>query len=697
MTKATGPPGGRESAAGDGTHDGAVDEGFSKRPEPKDSPPAGRKQFLANLENTPAELRERRQWICWKLSRGNGRTTKPPTDPTTGLPHDAHDSFTWHSFDEAVRLAQASVHADGVGYVFAESDPYCGIDLDGCIDTFGQLHPEADALLRRLDSYVEVSPSGTGVHCILRARHDGPGRKTKNEHGTGGLEVYGHTRFFTMTGRRLQAFPASIGDRQQQHDELMAQWFPSPKPTPDPFAASPESAASIPLNELRISPTDKYLIREGAPVGKRSDALWHVWCELYRAGYARDEIAAITYNAANGISQKCREKGRSWQHSQLEKAWLEVERERNAGQQDSGVQVQVLGEGGGDGAQAERPILLPARDFVLNARAPVFVIDGIKEIDTFGIEHGPPGSGKSAHALYEAVCIALGLSLHGRIVKRGPVVYVIGEGGGGIARRLRAIETLHGISLMNAPFVISRCAVPLLDAQQAIKLRDEIKALAESWGASPVSIFIDTTARNFGDGDENSNRDMGRFVANVDRFLREPFSACVTALHHPGHQEQQRARGASALIGAIDFDYALTINKQEGIITYQVGTKRPKDFPPPAPMHFRLEAVQLNLAGQYATSVAVKPAEGYRPDSKAESLTENETAAHKALGGAEAGLSWSEWERSSRLGKSSLSRAKEKLAERKLVTQDDEGRYRLTAAGLQQLRATDSNEAQPLW
>ncbi len=79
------------------------------------------------LENIPAELRERLQWVTWKLENG----TKVPYNARTGRRASSTDPSTWASYAEACAAAQHRHHV-GVGYVFAPDDPYVGIDLDDC-------------------------------------------------------------------------------------------------------------------------------------------------------------------------------------------------------------------------------------------------------------------------------------------------------------------------------------------------------------------------------------------------------------------------------------------------------------------------------------------------------------------------------------------------------------------------------------
>jgi len=74
----------------------------------------------------------------------------------------------------------------------------------------------------------------------------------------------------------------------------------------------------------------------------------------------------------------------------------------------------------------------------LKVSKPEFLIDGLLEADMLAQIFGDPGSCKSFLAIDWACCIATGTDFHGHKVRQGLVVYIAGEGQGGIARRLKA-------------------------------------------------------------------------------------------------------------------------------------------------------------------------------------------------------------------------------------------------------------------
>jgi primase-polymerase (primpol)-like protein len=108
--------------------------------------------------------------------------------------------MTWTTFEEALTDYRANEEFySGIGFVFSSADPFVGIDLDDCRGPkSGKSAPWAQEILDRVqEGYVEISPSGTGIHIIVRgAVRDGGMRK-------GPVEMYSRGRFFTITGELL--------------------------------------------------------------------------------------------------------------------------------------------------------------------------------------------------------------------------------------------------------------------------------------------------------------------------------------------------------------------------------------------------------------------------------------------------------------------------------------------------------------
>ncbi len=169
----------------------------------------------------PTEMCVRKQWICWREEKRNGDTTKIPVDPKTGDFASSTDDRTWSDLETALEYASTG-KADGIGFVFTGTDPLAGIDLDKCRDPdTGKPDPETKEIIQRLESYTEVSPSGTGYHVLVHGDlPDGRNRR-------GGIEMYDQSRFFTVTADHVDGTPTSINERQDAleavHEEFVAE------------------------------------------------------------------------------------------------------------------------------------------------------------------------------------------------------------------------------------------------------------------------------------------------------------------------------------------------------------------------------------------------------------------------------------------------------------------------------------------
>jgi putative DNA primase/helicase len=153
-------------------------------------------------QNIPEELTERPQWLVWKANPTRaagttlpGRLDKVPYSALAGRRASSTDLLTWATFEEA-REALATGDYDGLGFVFSSGDPYAGVDLDDCVGEDGTIADWAKEVVRYLDSYTELSATGTGLHIIVKG--EVPNRRKDK------IEIYSTKRFFTVTGHVLE-------------------------------------------------------------------------------------------------------------------------------------------------------------------------------------------------------------------------------------------------------------------------------------------------------------------------------------------------------------------------------------------------------------------------------------------------------------------------------------------------------------
>jgi len=169
-----------------------------------------------DLEAVPPSLRPLRRWVLWRLVERDGRPTKVPFQPNGRLAK-ANDPKTWATLWEAFRALESGRYA-GLGFVLG--DGITGVDLDWKEWEGEGVPPEALAIVERLASYTEWSPSGKGCHILLKGKlPEGSANRKALAPGVN-LEVYDSGRFFTFTGQRWEASPHDLEERQEALEAL---------------------------------------------------------------------------------------------------------------------------------------------------------------------------------------------------------------------------------------------------------------------------------------------------------------------------------------------------------------------------------------------------------------------------------------------------------------------------------------------
>lgn len=174
---------------------------------------SGRCRVAAHRKRgVPPELRRLPRWVRW-----SGR--KVPLTPS-GWAASSTNPATWSSHRDVV--AAKSVGA-GVGFVLNGDGIVC-IDLDDCLDTTGTPSAPVQRLLELAGpTYVEISPSGRGLHIWGRAEV-AHGRCLKVQGCS--VEVYPSGRYMTVTGKTFDASPSGLGSLER----LVAELLPASRP-----------------------------------------------------------------------------------------------------------------------------------------------------------------------------------------------------------------------------------------------------------------------------------------------------------------------------------------------------------------------------------------------------------------------------------------------------------------------------------
>jgi len=166
--------------------------GFEGRAQARTCSGACRVAYSTKAKHLPRFLTERARWIRYD-------SLKRPLSALTGKPVDITDASVTVDYQTAV----SSVFGDGLGFVL-NGEGLGAYDLDGCIRG-GVITQAGLALVEGIHEefrYVEVSPSGTGLHIWVNA----PAAKGIRAKG---FERYTTGRYLTMTGKRV-SYPALI-------------------------------------------------------------------------------------------------------------------------------------------------------------------------------------------------------------------------------------------------------------------------------------------------------------------------------------------------------------------------------------------------------------------------------------------------------------------------------------------------------
>jgi hypothetical protein len=258
----------------------------------------------------PGEMRRLPQWICWELKevtdhKGGMKQTKVPFR-TDGKRASTTNPKDWVTFDAAERALRMNEEFSGIGFVFTRDSGFVGIDLDKCRDPVtGKTEAWASTILRELKTYTELSQSGQGWHAIVK------GSLPEGGNRRGRVEMYGHDRYFVMTGKRAlnSCEEIQVRDLKSLHARLLAgQLDPKPSeavarrkarctdksPSGRDFALIGTLARELCTNdpraidsELRQRYPQYYLNRESAK--RRQDSYWLYSIERFLQ-YRRDRI-----------------------------------------------------------------------------------------------------------------------------------------------------------------------------------------------------------------------------------------------------------------------------------------------------------------------------------------------------------------------------------------------------------------------
>lgn len=244
-----------------------------------------------------------------------------------------------------------------------------------------------------------------------------------------------------------------------------------------------------------------------------------------------------------------------------------------------------------------------------------YVIDGWITTGDKSVIGGASLSGKSFLAIHMAMCIATGRDFYGcKVMRPGLVIYQAGEGGRGIKKRFRAWRDTFGAEGHRTPIYIqtSRIDIHAADGDIAAYI-EEVKAISRHYNMPVVALFVDTLAKASGAADENSSRDMGAVMGNIDK-IADALPGCHVSLVHHLNAGGTKLRGHTSVYAGVDQVILVAKEEDENGVKTKISTAKldkQKDDEDGATIRFEIVQIEIGhrpADGKPITSCVTLPA-----------------------------------------------------------------------------------------
>jgi putative DNA primase/helicase len=494
----------------------------------------------------PAELKALPNWVCFKLIKVPGRKkpSKVPFHPSGELAK-ANDATTWSTY---LACLNAVSNFDGIGFQF--SPPYCGVDLDDCRNPeTAKIDDWAMGVIEDVDSYTEVSPSGTGVHIIAKGKLPPGGCKV------GKVEMYEWGRFFTFTGDTLEGRPTAINERIEALAEVHRVYL-----------NKAESVQQPPVAVVPSRLTDDDIVAR-ASANPKFRALWAGdWQSAYSTQSEADfalcsTLAFWTGNDVARMDSLFRQSGLmrdKWNREDYSKKTMTRVMcanpyDPNFAHRQTAPQSPPSVSRGSKSLSADELLDLlqaqPPETFQTNPQK--YLVDKLVPARALILMSGKPGGGKSTLAL--SFCFEIANN-------DTPVLYL--DTDNSISTAKERIVRFGGKTPKNffyyGPWIRDAEDRPIEPPQVG---SSQLAELVRKLG-SPL-VVIDTL-RTHSDCDENDNTAVGNFFKELRKLVN--LGATVLVIHHVGKDGSSSYRGASSMEGAVDVGLKVIATQKDGLI-----------------------------------------------------------------------------------------------------------------------------------
>lgn len=212
-------------------------------------------------EKLPNSLKQNGLFVLWKYEMKDGQMSKVPYQ-VNGRRANPADATTFADYDTVIKAVSGYN-----GISLGAFRGYGMIDIDHCIED-GELSPLAEDIVNALDSYTEISPSGTGIRIVIKSV-DFPYDVSKYyiNNRSIGVEIYisgATSRVCTLTGNAIRE--VEVAERGAELSVIMDQYMLRPTPMKQ------YSAEDVPGSYL----SDESVIEKAAN-SKQGEKFQYLW------------------------------------------------------------------------------------------------------------------------------------------------------------------------------------------------------------------------------------------------------------------------------------------------------------------------------------------------------------------------------------------------------------------------------------
>jgi hypothetical protein len=536
----------------------------------------------ADTQHFPAELRARPQWALAGDDKSpmmiNGRRAS------------VTDQATWTTYEAVCAAAKPGQF---IGYMISPDDPFACIDLDVKDYTTPEQIERFQRIVACFDSYTEWSRSGRGLHIWVEGKI-GKGRKRE------GVEVYSQARFIVCTGNPHLQKP--IAQRQRYLEILRAELtrgtqieieLEDDDPDADPHYAVAQTAFEDEgeLGRLFKANVSDAWVGKYTSASEADIALVTMLAKLTTSNtscWGAFQMSRLGKREKDG---KVKSERADYRRTTLTQARMYLA--NDAVKKAHGQEIAdalffriAIPAATVAGALTAKPL----RKFLEEYTVAEFLVEDIFRRGWLYTVTGTTGAGKTGVAVYLCLMIAAGAPLNGKLVQKGPVLYIAGENPDDVRGRFKA-------ALQHLPWALD-CIDNIHIVDQSFLLKDRVADLNQLQSTlKPVTVFVDTdqAVSLSAEGNDNANNERMAHAKRLRQISGHETRPTVIDLCHPNISSSKGApdrlwpRGGSSFISEIDGNVRCYRDEPNTVLAYDLDKWRGMPFE----MHFRKTDVEV--------------------------------------------------------------------------------------------------------